>query len=57
MMAKLEEIHKEVGETKGALQTLVDLLTNLVNLLTSLFGSKFAQPAVVTTTVATTTTV
>jgi hypothetical protein len=54
MMRKLEEIHKEVSETKGAAQTIIDMLSGLINMLKLLFGgTQFAQPSIV---VATTTT-
>ena len=51
MMRKLEEIHKEVGETKGAAQTIIDMLSGLINALKSLFGgAQFAQSSTAATT-------
>ena len=51
MMRKLEEIHKEVSETKGAVQTIIDMLSGLINMLKLLFsGAQFAQPSIVATT-------
>jgi len=56
MMRKLEEIHKEVSETKGAAQTIIDMLSGLIDALKSLFsGAQFAQPSIVTATTTTTT--
>jgi len=43
MMKKLEEIHKEVTATKSATQTIIDMLTNLMNALSAIF--RFAQPS------------
>jgi hypothetical protein len=52
MMKKLDDIHKEVSETKGTLQEIRDMLAGLIDFLKSLFASRFmtAAPQIATTT-------